>query len=212
MIYLVIIALLIILIILAFLYLMYQSKKPSGFVGLWMMRLWNRAYLPMVVWSVNQLDHKKSFHAILDVGVGNGASSKYLKMHFPDSQVLGIDISTTAIKSAEELSEPGLSFELKNVEKTNLPVEEFDLITAFQTHFHWSDLTQAFLELKRILKPDGTILLACEWSKLAYYLPDFRKQEKLEHYLSNLDLHLIDSQRNGQWILYKIKKKYGGIL
>lgn len=123
-------------IILAFPYLIYQSKKPSGFVGLWMMRLWNRAYLPMVVWSVNQLDHKKPFHAILDVGVGNGASSKYLKMHFPDSQVLGIDISSTAIKSAEELSEPGLSFEVKNVEKTDLSVSEFDLITAFQTHFH----------------------------------------------------------------------------
>lgn len=204
MIYLVIIAILIILI---FPYLIYQSKKPSGFVGLWMMKLWNRAYLPMVVWSVNQLDHKKPFHAILDVGVGNGASSKYLKKHFPNSQVLGIDISTTAIREAEKFAGPGLAFEVKNVENTNLPVEEFDLITAFQTHFHWSDLTQAFLELKRILKPDGIILLACEWSKLAYYLPDFRKQEKMEHYLSNLDLHLIDSQRNGQWILYKIKKK-----
>ena len=193
-------------IILAFPYLIYQSKKPSGFVGLWMMRLWNRAYLPMVVWSVNQLDHKKSFHAILDVGVGNGASSKYLKMHFPDSQVLGIDISSTAIKSAEELSEPGLSFEVKNVENTNLPVEKFDLITAFQTHFHWLNLTQSFLELKRILKPDGTILLACEWSKLAYYLPDFKKHEKLESFLSTLDLHLIDSQRKDQWILYQIVK------
>ena len=162
--------------------------------------------MPMVVWAVSQLDHKKRYNAILDVGVGNGASSKYLKMHFPDSQVLGIDISSTAIKSAEELSEPGLSFEVKNVEKTNLPVEEFDLITAFQTHFHWSDLTQAFTELKRILKQDGTILLACEWSKLAYYLPDFKKREKLESFLSTLDLHLLNSQRNGQWILYQIVK------
>ena len=195
------------LIILVFPYLIYQSKKPSGLIGLWMMRLWNRVYMPMVVWAVSQLDHKKRFHAILDVGVGNGASSKYLKNYFPNSRVLGIDISSTAIRAAEELSEPGLAFEVKNVEKTDLSVSEFDLITAFQTHFHWSDLTQAFLELKRILKSDGIILLACEWSKLAYYLPDFTKQEKLEHYLSNLDLHLIDSQRNGQWILYKIKKK-----
>ena len=195
------------LIILVFPYLIYQSKKPSGLIGLWMMRLWNRVYMPMVVWAVTQLDHKKRFHAILDVGVGNGASSKYLKNYFPNSRVLGIDISSTAIRVAEKLSEPGLAFEVKNVEKTDLSVSEFDLITAFQTHFHWSDLTQAFLELKRILKSDGIILLACEWSKLAYYLPDFTKQEKLEHYLSNLDLHLIDSQRNGQWILYKIKKK-----
>lgn len=195
------------LIILAFLYLMYQSKRPSGLVGLWMMKLWNRVYLPMVVWSVSQLDYKKRYNAILDVGVGNGASSKYLKKHFPNSQVLGIDISSTAIRAAEKLAEPGLSFEVKNVEKTNLPFEEFDLITAFQTHFHWSNLTQSFLELKRILKPDGIILLACEWSKLAYYLPDFRKQEKVENYLTDLDLYLIDSQKKGQWILYKIKKK-----
>ena len=160
----------------------------------------------MVVLSVSQIDYKKQFKTILDVGVGNGASSKYLKNYFPNCRVLGIDISTTAIKSAEELSEPGLSFEVKNVEKTNLPVEEFDLITAFQTHFHWSNLTQAFLELKRILKPDGTILLACEWSKLAYYLPDFTKQEKLESFLTALDLHLLNSQRNGQWILYQIVK------
>ena len=203
MIYLVMVGLLI---ILAFPYLIYQSKKPSGLIGLWMMKLWNRVYMPMVVLSVSQIDYKKQFKAILDVGVGNGASSKYLKNYFPNCRVLGIDISTTAIKSAEELSEPGLSFEVKNVEKTNLPVEEFDLITAFQTHFHWSDLTQAFLELKRILKPDGTILLACEWSKLAYYLPDFSKQEKLESFLTALDLHLLNSQRNGQWILYQIVK------
>ncbi|KJU95646.1 class I SAM-dependent methyltransferase [Streptococcus gordonii] len=203
MIYLVMVGLLI---ILAFPYLIYQSKKPSGLIGLWMMKLWNRVYMPMVVLSVSQIDYKKQFKAILDVGVGNGASSKYLKNYFPNCRVLGIDISTTAIKSAEELSEPGLSFEVKNVEKTNLPVEEFDLITAFQTHFHWSDLTQAFLELKRILKPDGTILLACEWSKLAYYLPDFTKQEKLESFLTALDLHLLNSQRNGQWILYQIVK------
>ena len=203
MIYLVMVGLLI---ILAFPYLIYQSKKPSGLIGLWMMKLWNRVYMPMVVLSVSQIDYKKQFKAILDVGVGNGASSKYLKNYFPNCRVLGIDISTTAIKSAEELSEPGLSFEVKNVEKTNLPVEEFDLITAFQTHFHWSDLTQAFLELKRILKPDGTILLACEWSKLAYYLPDFKKREKLESFLTALDLHLLNSQRNGQWILYQIVK------
>ena len=90
------------LIILAFLYLIYQSKKPSGFVGLWMMKLWNRVYLPMVVWAVSLLEHKKRYNAILDVGVGNGASSKYLKKHFPNSQVLGIDISSTAIRAAEK--------------------------------------------------------------------------------------------------------------
>ena len=60
------------LIILAFLYLIYQSKRPSGFIGLWMMKLWNRVYMPMVVWAVIQLEYRKRFKAILVVGVGNG--------------------------------------------------------------------------------------------------------------------------------------------
>lgn len=80
----------------------------------------------MVVWAVSQLDYKKRYNAILDVGVGNGASSKYLKKHFPDSQVLGIDISTTAIKSAEKFAGPGLAFEVKNVEK----MEQISLLPA----------------------------------------------------------------------------------
>ena len=117
------------LIILAFLYLIYQSKRPSGLVGFWMMKLWNRVYMPMVVWSVIQLEYRKRFKAILVVGVGNGSSSKYLKKHFPNSRVLGIDISSTAIRAAEKLAEPGLAFGVKNVENTNLPVEKFDLIT-----------------------------------------------------------------------------------
>lgn len=38
-------------------------------------------------------------------------------------------------------------------------------------------------------------------------LPGFRKQENLEKYLDDLDLHLMNTQRNAQWIFYKIKKK-----
>ena len=107
----------------------------------------------------------------------------------------------------DDLSSNDWPSDYSGISLPNIPIKEFDLITAFQTHFHWSDLAQAFLELKRILKPDGIILLACEWSKLAYYLPDFTKQEKLENYFTDLDLHLIDSQRKDQWILYKIMKK-----
>ena len=33
-------------------YLIQQSKKPSGIVGVLMMRLFNKAYLPMVRWAL----------------------------------------------------------------------------------------------------------------------------------------------------------------
>ena len=46
-----------------------------------MMKLWNRAYLPMFVWAICYLD-RTSYPAILDVGVGNGRSTILLKKTF----------------------------------------------------------------------------------------------------------------------------------
>ena len=186
-------------------YLIQQSKKPSGIVGVLMMRLFNKAYLPMVRWALLFYNPSESPMKILDIGVGNGKSTALLAKNFLKSSVIGVEISEIAIKEAQKLPTTAV-FQLENIQSSSFDNKTFDLICAFQTHFHWSDLTQAFLELKRILKPDGTILLACEWSKLAYYLPDFKKREKLESFLSTLDLHLLNSQRNGQWILYQIVK------
>ena len=33
------------------------------------------------------------------------------------------------------------------LEKTGYPDETFDLITGFQTHFHWEDIETSFTEL-----------------------------------------------------------------
>lgn len=105
-----------------------------------------------------------------------------------------------------------LNFELKDVGQTTYSAESFDLITAFQTHFHWPDLSRAFSELRRILRRDGLILLACEWSKLTYFQPELKKEEEFAAFLNNKGLKLVSSQRKNQWILYKIIKKPEGVI
>lgn len=186
-------------------YLIKQSKEPSGIVGIAMMKVWNRVYLPMVSWALGHLN-RGSYRAILDVGIGNGRSSLYLKKSFPKAQITGIDISPTAVKEAQKLAETGLTFAVKDVQDTEFPADTFDLVTAFQSHFHWSDLEGALAELRRVLKPDGLILLACEWSKLTYYLPNYKDQQVFEALLKKLDLRLVSCLRENQWILYKIVK------
>ena len=105
-----------------------------------------------------------------------------------------------------------LNFELKDVGQTTYSAGSFDLITAFQTHFHWPDLSRAFFELRRILRRDGLILLACEWSKLTYFQPELKKEEEFAAFLNNKGLKLVSSQRKNQWILYKIVKKPEGVI
>ena len=195
-----------ILFFLLFLYLLKQSKQPTGLVGIWMMKIWNQVYFPMVEWAISQLE-QQNIKNILDVGIGNGQSTLYLKQYFPNSKVIGIDISKTAITQAKKWNIADLNFELKDVGQTTYSAESFDLITAFQTHFHWPDLSRAFSELRRILRRDGLILLACEWSKLTYFQPKLKKEEEFAAFLNNKGLKLVSSQRKNQWILYKIVKK-----
>ncbi len=54
-------------------YLVSQSKHPSGFIGRSMMKIWNKAYLPMAQWALSVLP-QKSYGHILDIGIGNGTS------------------------------------------------------------------------------------------------------------------------------------------
>ena len=109
---------------------------------------------PMFVWAIRHLD-RTFYPVILDVGVGNGRSTILLKETFPQSTITGIDISDTAIAQAKQVEMTNLNFERRDVRETGFSDESVDLITAFQTHFHWRDLEASFMELRRILKSDG---------------------------------------------------------
>ena len=83
----------IIILVLCSFYFIKQSRLPDGFIGRKMMRLWNRIYLPMVKWSLNEIDTSFSPSSILDVGVGNGASTNLLYELYEPNAIYGIDIS-----------------------------------------------------------------------------------------------------------------------
>ena len=38
----------------------------------------------------------------------------------------------------------------------------FDLVTAFETYYFWTNFPDALKEIKRVLKPGGTLLLVNE--------------------------------------------------
>ena len=38
----------------------------------------------------------------------------------------------------------------------------FDLVTAFETHYYWPDLAASMREIRRVLKPGGTLMIVAE--------------------------------------------------
>lgn len=53
----------------------------------------------------------------------------------------------------------------------------------------------------------GVLLIGYEYSKIKYFLSDLSLEKDFSEYLNNLNLKLIQTRQNKDWILYKIIKK-----
>lgn len=183
-----------------------QSKRPTGVVGKLMMKTWNKAYFPMVQWALTSINLATA-PVILDVGIGNGLSSEYLCQQFPDCQLCGIDISEEAIKETRKrFSQNEAKFSVQGIEKTSFDDHQFDLICAFQSHFHWEKLSEAFVEIERILKPEGQLVLACERNKLNIYLTELAEEDNFQQFLAQFNLRLLSTASTGGFVRYVINK------
>jgi SAM-dependent methyltransferase len=190
--------------------LLQQSKKPSGWLGSMMMKLWNNVYLPLAKWCLVFVEEreKDQISSVLDVGVGNGASTNYIREFFTKADhIVGIDISQKAVEQARKYHlTANIRFEKKDISQTGYPSNQFDLICAFQNHFHWEDLQGSFLEIRRILSANGILLIGCEYAKISYFLPGLKEIHSFESFLNKLGLKLIQTEHKADWIFYKIKK------
>lgn len=186
--------------------LLQQSRKPSGLIGRGMMTLWNRVYQPMVNWSLAEVD-LVSPQRVLDIGVGNGLSTAYLSQLFPSAECLGIDYAPEAIKVALKAAHENLDFQVADVTMLPFKSGEFELLTAFQTHFHWSDVAKGIAECHRVLASKGKFVIACEKNKVAFYLKDHVKHSQAQAFFESAGFADVVIKERGSWIVYYGQKK-----
>lgn len=93
------------------------------------------------------------------LGCGPGQVAKYLKSR--GLQPFGIDISEGMIARAARLN-PDLEFFVGDILSLPLPAESIAGVVAFYSliHIRKTDLPLAFSEIKRVLKPGGTLLFS----------------------------------------------------
>jgi len=121
----------------------------------------------------NELEHKpldralldrlaasvRGFGPICDLGCGPGHVARYL--HGQGAEVFGIDLSPSMVQQALRLN-PGIDFRQGNMLALEDESESWGGIAAFYSiiHIPHQDLLDALLELKRVLRPGGLLLLA----------------------------------------------------
>lgn len=116
----------------------------------------DRAYL----WFARQITKAvRNPMAVMDIACGGAYFFKQLKPLLPaGAKMVGIDISPEALKLARQEC-PEAEYFLSEAEKLNFPDNSFDAVTCLGSLEHFLDIGKAVEEMKRILKPEGVILI-----------------------------------------------------
>jgi ubiquinone/menaquinone biosynthesis C-methylase UbiE len=110
---------------------------------------------PLVIERIRaHLNLEQPVPRALDVACGTGQSSRALQAIAED--VTGTDLSSEMLEYARE----NLGIEFLESPAENLPftAETFDLLTVCMA-FHWFDQAKFLLEVDRVLKPNGWLIL-----------------------------------------------------
>ncbi len=98
----------------------------------------------------------KSDGLYLDIGCGTGNYTNALSKN--GFQFIGIDPSETMLAKAK-LKNSDIAWKIGSAENTLLPQNHVDGIIGSLTIHHWSNLKNGFLELNRVLKPEGKMVI-----------------------------------------------------
>jgi ubiquinone/menaquinone biosynthesis C-methylase UbiE len=107
------------------------------------------------------LPHLAPGMSLLDVGCGPGNITADLADRLVKGSVVGIDLSDEVIRLARSQyaneSQPNLSFEVADVYDLDFSENSFDVVYAHQVLQHLSKPVEALREMRRVLRPGGTL-------------------------------------------------------
>jgi SAM-dependent methyltransferase len=146
-----------------------QFKRPTGNLGKEVASYMNQHHEALYSWGLSHIDILPNY-AILDVGCGGGKMVNRLANLAVRGKVVGIDYSKDMVEYSKSLNDKLIAekhveiFE-ESVDKMSFSDNTFDLVTSVETYYFWPNFPNALREIKRVLKPNGKLLLINELIK-----------------------------------------------
>lgn len=103
---------------------------------------------------------------VLDIACGTGEFERLLLTEHPTQQMVGVDISEKMLEIAKQKlhAYPNISFHTAPASALPFASKSFDVIVSASSFHYFDDPDAALAEMKRVLKPDGTVVIL-DWSR-----------------------------------------------
>ena len=110
--------------------------------------------------TLRNMSSIKTIGKALEIGCGNGNGTRLIKKYFAPRDICAIDLDEKLIRIANKRNKDmSIKYEVMDASKLSFPDNYFDAIFDLDMIHHipnWKDCIQ---ELKRVLKPNGEIII-----------------------------------------------------
>ena len=143
-----------------------QTRKPEGFLGKMIVNGMNSGHAKMADWGLAHISFVVPAE-IVELGCGGGRNAGELLKRYPGAKVTAIDYSEVSVRVATDYNKAMIDAGRCKVQKgdvsaLNLPEDQYDLATAFETIYFWPGLEKCFGQVAKVLKTGGLFLIVCE--------------------------------------------------
>jgi len=194
-----------------------QCRKPTGTFGRVMARSMNYGHSKVTRWGLSHVSINKDY-TILDIGCGGGKTVNTLAKTATEGRIYGIDYSEDSVLVASKTNKKFIDAEQvkilhASIESLPFPNDLFDLVTAVESYYFWPDLINNLKEIRRVLKPGGSVILINEmcrderfekrnakWARMGdftYHLPEEFREFLRDAVYSSIQIDVLE---NKNWI------------
>jgi ubiquinone/menaquinone biosynthesis C-methylase UbiE len=150
-----------------------QYKRPRGRRGRQLAAEMNHWHAHLTLWGLLHVNIESDY-VILDVGCGGGATVSRLAQRAVMGKVFGIDYSADMVEYSKKVNKKLIAQNRVeiiegSVVKMHFSDNLFDLVTAIEVYYFWPNFFEVLQEIKRVLKPDGKLLMVNEMVKDGVY-------------------------------------------
>ena len=143
-----------------------QTRKPEGFLGKMMVNGMNGGHAKLADWGISHLT-KISPEEMLEIGCGGGRNTGELLKKYPLANIVAIDYSEVSVAKATDYNKEMIEIgrcviRHGDVSSLDLPENQYDLATAFETIYFWPGLEKCFAQVNRVLKTGGVFMIVNE--------------------------------------------------